>query len=280
MSWLRRLVWFGAALPAVAGDLSFTLAGLRLTPKRWDKQANFAKLEHYARQAAAQGAQVIVPPEGFLEGYVGNENQNRDLTRERYLEVGEPLQGEYLKRACQLARQLRVHLIFTFAYKAAGEQMRNSAAVIDPEGRIVSLYSKTHTADDEPFNVKGDEFPVVDTPHGRWGTLICMDRQLPETSRILAIKGAQIIFVPAWGMNNETNEIMMRTRAYENGVWVAFVHPQRVLIIDPAGKIAAQDHGAGDEIVFATIRLDGRVGRGPIRHRRPEIYGEILKNKP
>jgi predicted amidohydrolase len=102
-----------------------------------------------------------------------------------------------------------------------------------------------------------------------------MDRQLPETSRILALKGAQIILVPAWGMYGEMNDQMMRVRAYENGVWVAFVHPHRCLFIDPAGKILAQNQGEGDQIVTATIRLDDRV-RGPIRHRRPELYGEVV----
>jgi predicted amidohydrolase len=77
-------------------------------------------------------------------------------------------------------------------------------------------------------------------------------------------------------MSGETNDIMMRTRAYENGVWVFFVHPKRCLLIDPSGKIVAQDTGDQDQLVTATIRLDDRIGRGPIRFRRPELYREIL----
>lgn len=154
--------------------------------------------------------------------------------------------------------------------------MYNSLAIFTPAGDLALRYSKTHTANDEPFNTQGDELPVIPTPLGRWGALICMDRQLPETSRILALKGAQVILVPAWGMYGETNDIMMRTRAYENGVWVVFVHPKRCLVIDPAGKIIAQDSGDEDQLVLATIRLDERVGRGPIRYRRPELYREIL----
>jgi predicted amidohydrolase len=97
-------------------------------------------------------------------------------------------------------------------------------------------------------------------------------RQLPETSRILAIKGAQIILVPAWGMHGELNDVMMRVRAYENGVFLAFVHPKRCLIIDPRGKILAQDHGAGDEIVTARIHLsDHQNVESPIKYRRPEV---------
>jgi N-carbamoylputrescine amidase len=117
---------------------------------------------------------------------------------------------------------------------------------------------------------------VAQTPLGRWGTLICFDRQLPETSRILAIQGAQLILIPSYGMWGETNDVMMRTRALENSVWVAFVHPRRCLIVDPGGKIVAQDDGGGDQVVTARVVLDDRVGRGPIRFRRPEIYGDLL----
>jgi predicted amidohydrolase len=87
-----------------------------------------------------------------------------------------------------------------------------------------------------------------------------------------------MILVPAWGAYGEMNTILMRTRAYENGVWAAFVHPNRVLIIDPGGKIVAQDDpDAGEQVVTARITIDPKTRRGPIRHRRPEIYGEILR---
>ena len=121
---------------------------------------------------------------------------------------------------------------------------------------------------------------MVDTALGRWGTVICMDRQLPETSRILAVKGAQLILVPAWGMYGEINDVMMRTRAFENGVHVLFVHPRRCLIIDPDGTVIAQDKGNGDEVVTAHVTLSPSGTHGPIRRRRPEIYGELLLSSP
>ncbi len=265
-----------AGLAGAADPVSFTIAGLQMMPEPWNKEANYAKLERYARQAAAQGAQVVVTPEGFLEGYVGNRGRTKDLTWERYAAAGERLDGPLLTRVCNLARELRLYLLIGFA-ELRDDRMYNSVVIFSPEGAVVTHYSKTHTADDEPLNTKGVEFPVASTPLGRWGTLICMDRQLPETSRVLALKGAQIILVPAYGMYGETNDILMRVRAYENGVWVAFVHPKRCLFIDPGGKIVAQNQGETDQIVTATIRLDGRVGGGPIRHRRPELYGDVIR---
>jgi deaminated glutathione amidase len=263
----------------VGAEPTFNLAALRVMPTPWDKPGNFEKLETFTRRAAASGADVVVTPEGFLEGYVWNDDSPKDFSRERYFDVGETIDGPLIQRALALARELRIYLVIGFAERR-DDRMYNSVIIGSPEGAVVSRYSKTHTADDEWFNAKGAEFPVVDTPLGRWGTLICMDRQLPETARILAIKGAQLIFVPAWGMHGEMNDVMMRTRAYENGVHVVFVHPERALIINPAGTVIAQDHGAGDEIVTASVTLRAVGSDGAIRQRRPDIYGELLEPPP
>jgi predicted amidohydrolase len=120
---------------------------------------------------------------------------------------------------------------------------------------------------------------VFDTPLGRWGALICYDRQLPETARVLAINGARLILIPSYGGYGEMNTAMMRTRAYENAVYVAFVHPKRCLFIDPGGNIIAEDDDSkGDQIVMAEIQLDHeRLGNGAIRNRKPEMYGDLLK---
>lgn len=272
----------GAALGLLAaglawgGDATFLFAGLSLTPEPWNKEANFAKLERYAREAASRGAQVIATPEGFLEGYVGNEKRTPGLKRESYFAVGEEMGGPLLKRVAALARELKVYLLTGFAERR-GERMYNSAVIFSPAGAIASRYSKSHTAADEPFNTKGAELPVTDTPLGRWGTLICFDRQLPETARTLALRGAQFLLVPAWGGYGEMNDIMMRVRAYENGVWLAFVHPKRCLIIDPRGTIVAANSGENDQIVMAPVRLRADERQFLIEQRRPELYEELVK---
>src|SRR5262249_30594427 len=152
----------------VAGDISFTIAGLRVTPERWNKQANLAKIERYAREAAARGANIVVTPEGFLEGYVGNGSANKDLTREEYFAIGEAIDGPMLSRIRDLARELKIYLLAGFAERR-GEQMFNSLVIFSPEGQVVLHYSKAHNADDEPYNTTGVEFPVESTPLGRWG---------------------------------------------------------------------------------------------------------------
>ncbi|MBK9167420.1 MAG: carbon-nitrogen hydrolase family protein [Bryobacterales bacterium] len=256
----------------------FVLGALSLTPEPWDKQGNFAKLERYAREAASRGAQVIVAPEGYLEGYVGNGKRTPDLAWTRYAaEAAEELGGPLLGRVRTLAAELGVYLMTGFAEKRAG-RVFNSAVMFSPAGEVVSHYSKSHTMDDEPFNTKGAEFPVVRTEFGRWGTLICFDRQLPETARILALNGADVIFVPAWGSYGEMNDMMMRVRAYENGVFLAFVHPKRALLVDPGGKVIAQSEGEHDQVVLGRIE-PARRGNSLLRFRRPELYRDLATER-
>jgi predicted amidohydrolase len=270
----RRTLLLMLAAAVIYAEPSFTVAGLRVLPDRWDKEANFRKLDSFARQAAAQGANLVVTPEGFLDGYVAND---RDLDQKRYFSIAEPIDGPMLRRVRDSAHELKIHLGVGFS-ELRRPQIYNSVAIFGPDGRVVSRYSKTHCGG-ELYNTEGTEFPVVETSWGRWGTLICLDRQLPETARILAIKGAQVILVPSYGMSGEMNDILMRTRAYENGVYVVFVHPKRCLIIDPKGTVIAKDNGRGDQIVTGRIQLDARGGSGPIQARRPEIYGELLRPK-
>ena len=263
------------SLTTAAVDSSSIVIGvLRVMPDRWDKEANFKKLEYYARLAKSKGAQLVVTPESFLDGYVSNDS---DLDRNRYLNIGEAIDGPMMRRVAGLAAELKIYLLIGYPERR-GNEMYNSVVIFGPDGAIVARYSKTHCGS-ERHNSEGTEFPVVNTPLGRWGTLICLDRQLPETSRILAIKGAQLILVPSYGMHGEMNDVMMRTRAYENSVYVAFVHPKRCLIVDPKGNVVAKDDGSGDQLITSRIDLDERVGRGPIQSRRPEIYKEILTNK-
>ena len=261
------------------GNVTLTLAGLRVAPTPWDKQGNFETLARFAHRAVDEGAQLVVTPEGFLEGYVWNDENPQHFSSERYFEIGEYADGPLLRQVGALASKLDIYLAVGIAERR-DERMYNSMFIYSPEGMAVSRYAKTHTAGDEPYNTKGTEFPVVDTPLGRWGTVICMDRQLPETSRILAVKGAELILVPAWGMCGEINDVLMRTRAFENGLHVLFVHPRRCLIIGPDGTVIAQDAGKGDEVVTAQVTLSPPGTYGPIRRRRPEIYGELILSSP
>src|ERR1044071_3339829 len=126
-----------------AGSISFTVAGLRVTPERWDKEANFAKLSKYAREAKARGADFVITPEGFLEGYVANTHANPDTTEQRYRAIGEGIAGPLITRVRGLARELKIFLLVGFA-EARGALMYNSAVIFSPTGDVTLHYSKMH----------------------------------------------------------------------------------------------------------------------------------------
>lgn len=253
---------------------SFLVAAMRVEPTMWDKEANFQLLEKYARIAAGHGAQLFVTGECFLDGYTGNRKRNPRMSREEYLAVGETIDGPLLTRVARLADELDIYLSVGFAERRE-EKMHNSVALFSPDGKLVLHYSKTHTKG-EPFNTPGTGFPVAETGVGRIGALVCYDRRFPETARILALKGAQLILIPSFGTDGERNEALLRTRAWENSVYVMWVKPNGVLVIDPEGKVIARDEGDHDQLVYARIVLDARINAGDIRYRAPELYGEIL----
>ena len=254
----------------------FVVAAMRVQPKRWDKAHNFQLLQDYATQAADRGANLVVTCEGFLDGYTGNTNHSPELTREKYWRIGEPLEGPWMLRIRKLAKELRIHIAVGFA-ELREEQMYNSVVAIAPSGEILLHYSKTHTKG-EVFNTPGTRLPVAQTGLGTLGALICYDRRFPEVPRILALKGAQVLLVPAYGTDGQRNEALLRTRAWENSVWVVYVKQNQALVINPSGKIVARDQGEQDQLVLATIEIDDNVGTGDILERRnPEFYREIIE---
>ncbi len=275
------MIWVVVSADAVVraappGEPDFVVAAMRVQPKQWDKAHNFELLEHYAKDAVAQKASLVVTCEGFLDGYTSNPKFTPDLTRERFSNFAEPLDGTWLRRVADLARQLKIYLSIGFAERD-GEKTHNSVAVFSPAGKIVLHYSKTHCLD-EPFNTPGKEFPVAKTDVGTLGALICYDRRFPEVPRILALKGARVLLIPAYGTDGERNEALLRTRAWENSVWVVYVRQNQAFVINPSGKIIARDKGEGDELVVARIDLAGEKGTGEIYHRRsPEIYRELIE---
>jgi predicted amidohydrolase len=271
---LVALTGSSSAEPPAEPD--FVVAAMRIEPKTWDKEHNFGLLERYAREAKERGARLVATCEGFMDGYTANPKTTPGTTREKFHAIGEPVDGPWLTRAAKLARELKIYLAIGFAERR-GDDMHNSYVLLDPSGEIVLHYSKTHCID-EPYCTPGNEFPVTPTELGTFGALICYDRRFPEVPRILALKGAQILLIPAFGKDGERNEALLRTRAWENSVWVVYVRQDQVLVINPSGKIIARDNGKGDELVFARIDLGGEKGTGEIYNRRPpQIYHELLQ---
>src|SRR4051812_48057770 len=256
----------------LARDVTFTVASLKVMPLLAEKEKNFATFERLAREAAAKGADLIVTPEGYLDGYAGGgPKQHTGIDRAKLAALAEPIAGPTLAKVAALARELHVHLIFCFTEKRAN-LLLNTAAIFAPDGGLIGRYAKSHIAGGEIYDA-GDQLPVFETGLGRMGVLICFDRQPPENARILALRGAQFIVVPAYGKNStpKDEDIMLGTRALENGVYVIYTSPRNAFVADPVGDLAGQERSETDRLVFGKVRLDSRIGdRNSIQVRRPE----------
>lgn len=266
---------------------SIRIASASVIPKKWDKAANWIRIERLVREAALEGdANVVVTPEGALDGYVINEvnaatGKAKEALVERFIKLAEPLDGPYIKRAFKLSDELNIFLVLGFLELDAGTTF-NTCILIDPDGDIVGKYSKTHFAQGYSINpscyVPGEQYPVFQTPFGNVGMMICYDRQLPEPARILSLKGAQVLFVPSYGSYTDKdgwNTVLLRTRAYENQVPLIFSHPFQSLLLDEDGDLRAI--GKANEVVYFEINTSPERYDGRFKNRRPETYGGLIK---
>ena len=264
------------------------IAGASILPDKWDKQTNWSRIEKAVRKAAVDGgADLVVTPEGVLEGYVINEVNEEENPEEKahmlekFLELGEPIDGPYINKACLLADELNIYLVLGFL-EHEGRLLYNTAILIDPEGEIIGKYSKSHFYQGYTVNPvfyrAGDNYPVFETPFGKVGILICYDRQNPEPARILAVKGAQVLLVPSYGsydLQQGWNTALMRTRAYENSFPVVFCHPFQSLLITERGELKAM--GGAGQIVYYEIDTAPEKYKDRFKNRRPTTYLPLVE---
>ncbi len=264
-------------------------ASAAVLPEKWQKEINWQRIESMVRRAAVEGgARLVVTPEGVLEGYVINE-VNSDMEAsiheertQRFIEVAEPIDGPYIAKACELADELDIFLVLGFLEKRVGNRLYNTSIMIDDEGDIIGRYSKTHFAQGYDINpdeyCASDEYPVIYTPFGIVGIVICYDRQLPEPARIMAVQGAQALIVPAYGSYSDEdgwNTVLMRTRAYENRFPVIYCNPYQSLLISNGGEIKSM--GGANEIVYFELKMEPNRIKNRFKNRRPQTYKALTQ---
>jgi len=266
------------------------VAALVLPNVRFDKSRALDRIESYVRRAAKLGAKIIVTPETCIDGYVCHQ---KGLTPAKLRNLAAAEDGPEIKRLRKVAKELDLYLCVGFS-ELDSSRLYNSAMLIGPDGKTVGKYRKTHGVE-KGYEV-GASLPVFETRYGKVSIMICFDRQLPEVARSLAAAGAELILVPSNGMWGRMNDAMLRTRAYESGVFVVFAHPRDGLVIDPGGRIIAanmtvpgqgvglptntdtEDAGGWPEAVVREIDLVAfRKARGNLNHLRPKLY---FKAKP
>jgi predicted amidohydrolase len=281
------------------------VAAVQLGPSTEDKKEVVGRMERLMVEAAERRVDLIGFPEIGLSPFFPNRLE-RD--NEHWFDE---LPGPLTDRLFGIAREAGMVVVFGYAERS-GSAHFNSALVIDADGRVLGKYRKTHIPAYFPSTRPGGTgsferlyfapgdlgFPLFDTAKGRIGVQICYDRMFPEGSRILGLKGAELVVYPhnystygfeyrarAWGR-------LTQARAYENGFFAVVPNKAgqegprdnagRSLIISPlGGDILAEGAGDREELVVADIDLDDVIEarkRLPFwRDRRPEIYGELTR---
>lgn len=232
------------------------VAALSLKPVKWEIESNADKLEAFIKEASRSNPQVIVAPEGMLEGYVVNEVIQDTSLAGKMLEIAEPLDGPYVSRFRQLARRLNTCLCFGFAERI-GYEVFNCAVFIGSDGEVCGLHHKTmfregdHTS--RTFNRMGTRLRAFDTPLGRAGILICQERWYPMIARTLVLDGARALFIPSYGSKDKSQNLTVVARARENGVPIAEANVGLNLIVS-RGEMIAYKWG-NDQITVAEIEI-------------------------
>lgn len=268
-----------------------TIAVIQLCNELSKKDANLIKAEKLIRDAADRGAKIICLPELFVTGY------NLDVFGETLYDMAEGLTGPTITALRALAKELKVYLIAPIAMQMrATRPLENSAVMIGDEGEVLGVYSKNHLFGDEPkYFASTGEYPVFETRYGRVGIMICCDNNFPEPARILALNGAELIFLPAaWRVNEEDLwRMLISSHACENNVFIAaantycemddlylFGHSK---IVDPRGRVIEESEKKGDDVLVQTIDLDQvyemRAVMPSLKDRHPETYGVFMRPK-
>lgn len=258
-----------------------SIASLSYIPKKWDKETNLVTMEKMARKAVKNGAEIIITPEGALEGYLINEvlkKENRAAKEMRFQSIAESVDDPGVMRVRNLAKELGVDFILGFLERD-GDVLYNSCAWINPKGDIVHLHRKTHMAQHyfEPeFYHPGYEISAFDTRFGRMGMMICYERQVPEVAAALALDGARYIINPSYGGRGEWNTTMLRARARDNEAYLVFTHPKQTLVISNEGQVLVDvDNEKGAGIVYAHLEKITEPAAKLLR-RRPEVFADRL----
>lgn len=249
------------------------VALIKVLPKKFAIEENWAALETVVREHAPSAADVFISPEGFLDGYCATEES---CDRKRLAEVAETLgRGPHVRKARALAREVGSYFVFCFTEKRRG-RLYNAAALIARSGDVVGVYHKTHLQNQDLKYDPGRDLPVFETDFGTIGIMICADRRWPETVRTLRLKGAPLILNPTYGMHHDLNRAMMRTRSYENGIFICFAHPKLAMITAPDGSVDAELVSDRPDVLVHDIDLS-RCDTDHLDHRRTDIYEGLQK---
>ncbi|ENV3689960.1 N-carbamoylputrescine amidase [Vibrio parahaemolyticus] len=278
-------------------------AALQLT-KSWDLEDNLAKVKNAIREAAQNGANVILPQELFAAPYFCKKQEAK------YFELAEETENcRLIKEMSALAKELGVVIPVSY-FEKSGNTFFNSLVMIDADGTVLDNYRKSHIPDGPGYSEKyyfspGDTgFKVWQTKFGKFGAGICWDQWFPELARSLALHGAEAIFYPT-AIGSEPQDPTLDSRDHwqrtmqghsaanlvpviasnrvgievDDGIETTFYGSS--FITDHTGAKIAEAPREGETIIYAEIDLaataKARHAWGLFRDRRPDLYTSVGK---
>ncbi|HCG5916171.1 TPA: N-carbamoylputrescine amidase [Vibrio parahaemolyticus] len=278
-------------------------AALQLT-KSWDLEENLVKAKKAIREAAQNGANVILPQELFAAPYFCKKQEAK------YFELAEETANSHLiQEISALAKELGVVIPVSY-FEKAGNTFFNSLVMIDADGTVLDNYRKSHIPDGPGYSEKyyfspGDTgFKVWQTKFGKFGAGICWDQWFPELARSLALHGAEAIFYPT-AIGSEPQDPTLDSRDHwqrtmqghsaanlvpviasnrvgtevDDGIETTFYGSS--FITDHTGAKIAEAPREGETIIYAEIDLaataKARHAWGLFRDRRPDLYTSVGK---
>ncbi|NLL81852.1 MAG: carbon-nitrogen hydrolase family protein [Tissierellia bacterium] len=258
-----------------------------------DLDKNLETIGNLVEEAAQNGAKLISLPENMDQ-----------IAKDKEDYVVDEIPGKTINFMMELAKKhkLWIHCGSIKEYNKNGKPF-NTTVMLNPDGEIVSKYSKLHLFDvdldisgsfkESDNNSPGSEIVNIETEVGNLGFTICYDIRFPELFRLLTLNGAEVIFVPA-NFTYQTGKAhwstLLRARAIENGVYIiacgqcgqkpkvlAYGHS---MIVDPWGTVLAEAEEE-EGIIYAEIDLDYinkvRSEVPSLSNRRADIYDLIIK---
>jgi predicted amidohydrolase len=272
------------------------IAAVQMNPKLMESRINLDKILYEARNAANNGADLIVFPECALTGYVFT-------SLEEAVPFMETVPGDSTDKLSACCLELNIHIIVGML-EIDRDKYFNSAVLVGPQG-LIGKYRKVHLpflGIDRFINPGDKPFQVYQTPIGNIGIQICYDCNFPESSRVMTLLGADILVLPTnWPEGRgKVAKYVVVTRAFENKVHLVAVdrvgteRDTRFIglskIVDAWGETLAEASTDHEEIIYAEVSLiearqkrivykAGEFEVDLIGDRRPEFYEKITETR-
>ncbi len=259
--------------------MKFRLACVQFCSRLGEVDHNLEEMAAWCEWAADLGAAVVLFPEACLTGYC----RPREMRQ-----AALPFAGALAERVAEIATANRVLLAFGMPERD-GNEVYNSLIAVGPQGHEVARYRKTHLwAAESKWARPGNRLVTCQTELAHFGFMLCYDTRFPEVSRVLALRGAEVLLVAsAWRASHvEEWRLCARARALDNGIFVAgcdaildadhFKCAGGSLIVGPAGEIMVQANYSEENLIIADIDTAAIAARRQdlplLEQRRPGLY--------